>query len=1606
MIMTNTRPNPYVGPRSFQINEKLYGRDREVRQLTDRLMAERIVLLHSPSGAGKTSLVQAGLIPVMHREGFHVHSVIRVNMERPEALLANQGTLNDVSKFNRYSFSVLLSLEEAYAEEERLPLPRLARLSIDEYLNFRAQEDKRDAPELLIFDQFEEVLTISPTDREAKNAFFNQIGAALKNKNRWALFVMRDDYVGAIEPYTRLVPTYFANTFRLDLLGELAAREAMQKPADQAGVIFTDPAARKLADDLRRIQVQGADGKVESALGLYVEPVQLQVVCYRLWNALSDSDSEISVADAAAIGDVDQSLAEYYALSVSQAAAETTIHESLIRRWFDEKLITPEGIRSQALMGADETDGLKNAAVRTLENAHIIRAEKRAGATWFELAHDRLISPVRKNNTEWFDANLSLLQRNAQAWVKNNRPRDGLLQGEQLTRAGREAKQRGEDQLEQYERDYLKACHEAQRVMTLTRGLAIGASIAFVIALIATWFAFDAAQKSADNELLAIEAQLIAISAQQTAVVAAQAADLQANVSRSGELGAQSQLIVDQSPSRSLLLALESVNLSKEKGLAISPASQQALRDALANNEGDPIPGSRDVTREVSFTANGRWMIAYSGINIQAWDTSAPWRDPFVIENVEQFFVSGRRLLVMRLREADVWDLSGDQPAAPLKTFRFYFEPADTALAPGVTLHVDQDGYLESSIAISPDGRWLAAHNMDDRWDIFDLDHPNEPYRSLPIVKQKLQIINFFSGVSFSPQGRWLVYEDQSLKAIYDLRNDLTEPAYLISKPDYSPINSQFSADDRWLALFPSFKLLDTSRGFQPLIDLPDLYPAYVTFSPDSRWISVAQTQTASLWRLNENLALDSSPALNIDIEFYSSGFAFSDNGRYAATVLPTSASDLRVWNLADDLPAQILSLPTSVFVSFSGETGIIYYDTALTQYAYLPFDKASDPYVLRLPADVSSLRVSRDGRYLAYLDSDGRMVLHDLSQIGASRYSQKVRTAFAYNLINITPDDRWAIAFSNNDRVPRVWNLDHMDRYAFDAVSRVVVNDRSEFAAQFAISPDAHWMIDQQGRLIDLTLAEPAPILTQYSAGAFDPSGQWYAGLQNAFVTGPNMLDGEYQNQIDLYALNDGSPRRIRSYAFTTHFMFGAPSEIHFSADSRWMISGAQGKIFVWDLQSSSANSDPAFTFEPERTAGGGGSGGDPDLRSDAGLAISPAGKWAAIGEGYLLSGTWVWDLQNPAKEPLTLTLDGGNYTTNLIFSPDERWLAAAYDHSVGVLWDLSAPDQNIPHYDLIGNRRLISALAISPDNHWLATGHGSDVYLWDLTSNDPSSAPQILQGHTMVVWSLVFSPDGSTLASASRDNTIRVWDMNAKNIMTSAVILNGHADAVYDLRFTQNGSTLASSSYDNTVRLWNMNVDELINLACKKAGRNFTKQEWALYFSEEAYRATCDQWALAQPETNIVSTPAARSNDPTATAMPPQEIDPFVIPSMTAIFTPSFTATPEAVVLTLEKNAFCRAGPSTDYRDITAYEAGKTLAVIGRNAAATWWYIPVPDTIAKCWVAASAGTITGDPLTLPIIDVAAPTSAPTSAPATISSPGTPAPTPTDCTTCPTPTP
>ncbi len=413
------RPNPYVGPRSLRAGERLYGRDRELERLFHLLLAQRIVLLYSPSGAGKTSLLQAGLLPRLRAEGFHVHPVLRVGTPPPAGLTA----------IDRYSLSALLSLEDDGEEANNLDLAALSRHSLASYLERRRAERSGDpeAPEVLIIDQFEEILTTDPTATAARQAFFAGLGAALRDARVWLIASMREDYIAGLDPYRDALPTGLRATFRLDLLGREAALAAVRGPAEAAGVRFEPDAAGTLVDDLRVVHVQGLDGSVTTERGPHVEPVHLQVVCEGLWRRLGADERTIGASHLRALGDVDAALASYYDAQVEAAARASATPERTLRQWIGRRLVTAAGLRTQVLQTPASTQGLANAALQALVDAHLLRTDTRRGMTWFELAHDRIVRPLLASNARWLAARLSEVQRQAELWDSQGRPEALLL---------------------------------------------------------------------------------------------------------------------------------------------------------------------------------------------------------------------------------------------------------------------------------------------------------------------------------------------------------------------------------------------------------------------------------------------------------------------------------------------------------------------------------------------------------------------------------------------------------------------------------------------------------------------------------------------------------------------------------------------------------------------------------------------------------------------------------------------------------------------------------------------------------------------------------------------------------------------------------------------------------------------------------------------------------------------------------------------------------------------------------------------------------------------------------------------------------------------------
>ncbi len=385
----------FVGPRPFERSEQrlFFGRDREINELLSLVASSRVVLCYAPSGAGKTSLINAGLHPRLEKEGFEVLPSTRVRGLIPEGV-------DQASIANIYAYNAILSL----AKETGVPA-ELVRCTIAEYLAtvpHLTDEDDFPSPRILIFDQFEELLTSYVERWQERDGFFHQVHDALQaDPLLRVLFVMREDYLARIEPFTRILKPLSQSRFRLDLLGPSGAQEAVTGPLHGTGRHFKEGVVDSMIEELLKVRVETTQGEATEVVGEYVEPVQLQVVCRNLWTSLPAEVQEITDEHLKTYGDVDHALRDFYESCVVEARTNLRANESDVRQWFEHQLVTPAGTRGIVFRDAKQTAGLPNAVVDFLENQHVIRGEWRAGSRWYELTHDRLIEPIQRANEWW-----------------------------------------------------------------------------------------------------------------------------------------------------------------------------------------------------------------------------------------------------------------------------------------------------------------------------------------------------------------------------------------------------------------------------------------------------------------------------------------------------------------------------------------------------------------------------------------------------------------------------------------------------------------------------------------------------------------------------------------------------------------------------------------------------------------------------------------------------------------------------------------------------------------------------------------------------------------------------------------------------------------------------------------------------------------------------------------------------------------------------------------------------------------------------------------------------------------------------------------------------
>src|SRR5215212_5344736 len=431
--------DPYIGPRPFKRDiedqKRFFGRDDETDEIVSLILGHKLVLIYAQSGAGKTSIFNAKVAPTLEKYGFQVLPTARVGIASDtksefDPLVMNinisssSSSSSVVEVINSYMLNALQSLRPEI-DSKLLFLNRRLSSFLKEYFPITNDNNKNNKikAQALVFDQLEELFNFYPgtTWRKQQEDFFEQITEALEeNPLLRIVFVIREDYLAELDHFAGILPGRLRARFRLERLGKDAALLAIKGPLkDLSNSTLKNYSEQEidiqiemLVEELLKIQVEDPfSGKPHQVNGEYVEPIHLQIVCQRWWQEISLGKSQTAQSRLKALADVDSALQEFYERSIYDATTHTNVSEGIVRRLCEEKLITSSGTRAFVHRGAfaQFIQGINRSiseekidkVISILESKYLIRAERRSGAKWYEITHDRLIGPIKASNLKW-----------------------------------------------------------------------------------------------------------------------------------------------------------------------------------------------------------------------------------------------------------------------------------------------------------------------------------------------------------------------------------------------------------------------------------------------------------------------------------------------------------------------------------------------------------------------------------------------------------------------------------------------------------------------------------------------------------------------------------------------------------------------------------------------------------------------------------------------------------------------------------------------------------------------------------------------------------------------------------------------------------------------------------------------------------------------------------------------------------------------------------------------------------------------------------------------------------------------------------------------------
>ena len=266
------RPQRQIGDIGEETTEEIAasGRQADIDALVERVKRNdcRLTVIHGPSGVGKSSLLQAGLVPALRKLIHQSRSVMPVVVEQYEDWQRELATQLGVAEISEGSKTSEIGSERLIAQLR--------------------ENDRRHLITVLIFDQFEEFFFKHP-DVPGRRQWYDFLHDCLNVPFVWVFLSLREDYVHYLLECDRLANLTLINN---DILNKNVRYYLGNFDPERAKAVIrelTERSPYRLEQDL--IDHLTADLAAELR---EVRPIELQVVGAQMLQ----SDAQITTLTA------------------------------------------------------------------------------------------------------------------------------------------------------------------------------------------------------------------------------------------------------------------------------------------------------------------------------------------------------------------------------------------------------------------------------------------------------------------------------------------------------------------------------------------------------------------------------------------------------------------------------------------------------------------------------------------------------------------------------------------------------------------------------------------------------------------------------------------------------------------------------------------------------------------------------------------------------------------------------------------------------------------------------------------------------------------------------------------------------------------------------------------------------------------------------------------------------------------------------------------------------------------------------------------------------------------------------------------------------------